>query len=218
MGQDADEADALQWWGSAASSAYWLVGEGGDVADTAGMFAAQFPGLKVWYTGYAWMLCEGGRHDEARGVVEQQGLRFDTVEDGSLPLCGTHQLAATAWELDDVEMAANLVPVLEKYVDKWSHYFLVPIGPVTWGLGAALSVLGEYDRAVPLVEDALAELLRHGFRDHAVHCSIHLAKILMKANRPGDAERAREVLLEARAQSDSVPAPRMVARIDALLG
>ena len=154
------------------------------------MFAAQYPGLQVWYTGYGWMLCEGDRHDEARAMIEAQGLRFETMEDGSLPLCGTHQLAAVAWELDDVEMAANLVPVLEKYVGRWSHYFLVPLGPVEWGLGAALSVLGETDRAVALVEEAVTKLVDNGFRDHAVHCRIHLARILLRADRPGDREHA----------------------------
>ena len=49
--------------------------------------------------------------DKAHAVVDAQNLRFDTVEDSSLPLCGTHQLAATAWELDEhAEMAANLIP------------------------------------------------------------------------------------------------------------
>jgi hypothetical protein len=126
-------------------------------------------------------------------------------------------LAATAWELNDAEMAAPLAAALEKYVGHWSHYFLFPIGPVSWGLGAALSVLGEFDRAVPLVEDALAELRDRGFHDHAVHCATHLARILLKADRPGDAARAREVLSVARAHAVTIPAPRLVARIDALL-
>ncbi len=198
MGQDANEADALQWWGSAASSVFWLMGEGGDVADTAGMFAAQFPGLLVWYTGYAWMLCEGGRHDEARAVVEAQGLRFNTVEDASLPLCGTHQLAAIAWELDDAEMAANLIPVLEKYVGHWSHYFLVPIGPVTWGLGA-VAVGGGRVRPGGAARRGRAGrvALAYGFHDHAVHCAIHLARILHEGEPPRRRRACREVLADA---------------------
>ena len=216
IGQDAGVVDALQWWGATASSAFWLMGEGGDMADAAGTFAYQFPGLPVWFSGYTWMLCEDGRHDQARAVIEEQGLRFNTLEDGSLPLCGTQQLASVAWELGDVEMAANLLPVLEKYADRWSHYFMVPVGPIVWGIGALASVLGDHDRAVTLVEEALAKLLDAGFVDHAVHCRMHLARILRTRGAAGDDARARQHLADARAHAESVPAPRMVAKIDEL--
>jgi AAA ATPase-like protein len=218
MGQDAGVIDALQWWGATASSAFWLVGEGGDMADAAGVFAYQFPGLPVWFSGYTWMLCEDGRQDQARAVIEEQGLRYNTLEDGSLPLCGTQQLASVAWELADIEMARNLMPVLEKYADRWSHYFMVPIGPIVWGIGALSSVLGDHDRAVTLMDDALARLLEAGFVDHAVHCRVHFARILRSRGADGDEARARQLLADGRAHAESVPAPRMVAKIDELLG
>jgi tetratricopeptide (TPR) repeat protein len=217
MGQDAGEADALQWWGAAASAVFWLVGEGGDVADTAGMFAAQYPLFRAWVTGHAWMLCEGGRHDEARAIVEAHGLRFVTLEDSNLPLTATQQLASLAWELEDPELARSLIPVLEKYAGCWAHYFLAPVGPVVWTLGAILSVVGEYDRAFLLLDEALQTLLDAGFRDHAAHCRIHTARTFLRRGEPGDRDRAEALLADARAQAESMPAPRLVERIDALL-
>jgi hypothetical protein len=217
MGQAAGEIDALQWWAAAAAGPFWLMAEGGDIADATGVFAAQYPGSPVWFIGWAWMLVEGGRRDEAQAVVEAHGLRHDAREDFSMPLTGTQQLAALAFELDDVEMARTVVPVLEKYVDRWPHYFLMPVAPATWGLGAALAVLGELDRAIELFDDSLTTLLDLGFRDHAVHCRIGLARVLLRRDGDGDAARARTLLADARAHAETIPAPRLVARVDALL-
>jgi tetratricopeptide (TPR) repeat protein len=217
MGQAAGEVDALQWWAAAAGGPYWLMAEGGDLADAAGVFAVQYPLSPVWFSGWAMTLVDGGRYDEARAVVEEHGLRNDALEDFSMPLTGTQQLAALCFELDDVEMARTVAPVLEKYLGCWPHYFLFPLSPASWGLAAALAVLGEHDRAVALFDDALAEVLGVRLFDHAAHCRIGLARVLLARNGDGDAARARELLAQARAHAESIPAPRLVARIDALL-
>jgi tetratricopeptide (TPR) repeat protein len=217
MGQDAGITDALQWWAAAGSGPLWLMADATVIADAAGVFAAQFPNHKIWYAGWALMLTEAGRRDEALAVIDTYGLREDTLEDRSLPLVGTAQLAVICFELDDVQLAELVAPVLEKYVGLWGHYFLYAVGPVAWSLGCALSVLGEYDRAIGLLEQALDDLLEVGFRDHAAHCRSGLARIVRRRNGPGDIERARSLLDEARAHAETIPAPKLVERIDQLL-
>ncbi len=216
MGQEAGEIDALQWWAAPASGFYWLMAQGGDIADAAGVFAQQYSGT-VWLTGWACMLIDGDRHDEARAVVDAHGLRSDALEDFSMPLVGTQQLALLAYDLDDVEIARLVAPVLEKYLGCWANYFLFPLSPVQWGLGVVMSVLGEHDRAVSLLEETLAVVLKVGMHDHAAQCRVGLARVLRKRDAPGDAGRAHDLLVEARAHAESIPAPRLVARIDTLL-
>jgi hypothetical protein len=216
MGQDAGQPDALVWWSAAASGPYWLTGTGGEMADAVGVLAAQ-TGASMWHTGHAVMLAEGGRMEEARAVVEENRLRDDIGEDEVMPLMAPQQLAFVAWSLDDVELARAVVPVLEKYPDRWSHYYVFPLSPTKWGLGAALTVLGEYDRAVSCFDDTLAVLLADGFADHVMQCRIGLATALLRRGADGDQSRAAEVLADARAHAESIPAPKVVERIDALL-
>ncbi len=198
MAQTSGEADGLQWWAAGAGGIYWGRRQGGDLADAIGVFAAEFPLLPVWHAGHAWLLCEGGRYDEATTVLEVHAFGPDPLVDEPLPLCGPFQLAMAAWDLDDVELARSLVDILGANIDRWPHYYVVIYGPATWSLGLVKSVLAEHDEAVALLEASLASLAAADFTSQLLLCRIDLGKALLRRGGPGDEERARELLVGAR--------------------
>jgi hypothetical protein len=191
--------------------------EADDIADAAGVFADQYPLAPSWRAGHAWLVADGGRLDEARAIVEEYHLRDRTLEDEALPLCGPHQLGCLAFCLDDVDLARGVVDVLTRHRDRWSHYFLATFGPAALTLGLVKSVLGEHDEAVALMGDALDLTEARGFLDFAGRMRLEFARVLLRRGADGDDDRAREQLAISRARGEQMPAPKLVARVDALL-
>jgi class 3 adenylate cyclase/DNA polymerase III delta prime subunit len=216
MAQESGERDGLQWWAATLNAITWARGEGGTLADAAGVFAQQYPLLPAWHSGHAWLLAEDGRFDEARAVLRAHNFGPRTLVDESLPLIGLFQLAYVTWLLDDAELAGLIVDELARYVGRWPHYYLATFGPVTWSLGLVKSVLGAHDEAVMWMDDALAHVAAAGFVNWVTMGRIDLAQILMRRGGPGDDERARTLLTTSRAEGIANDTPGVVARIDAL--
>jgi hypothetical protein len=75
----------------------------------------------------------------------------------------------------------------------------------------------DYDQAIPLIDDALAEVSGYEFRALMCLISFDLAEVLARRAAAGDGERAAQLLGQAREQAVEVGAGGLIERIDALI-
>jgi hypothetical protein len=179
------------------------------------VFAEQYPLARVWRTGQAWSLAEGGRIDEAREVVDAYALGSADLLIEPWPFVAAFHLAVATWHTGDAELAAKLAAELSPFRHCWSHYYLLVLGPLTWPLGLMHAVTGAHDVAVADLGEALAAVVDGRFPAYAALIGLHLAQVLIRRGAPGDRQRAGEVLAQARADAVLVGASGVVAAIDA---
>lgn len=215
-GQELGQPDAEQWFASTALGLLSNRGLGGLFADATEQYAQRYPLAVVWRTVKAWLLCDAGRLEEARAVLDTYHFDPEELLYEPWPYVPTGQLAMVAWTLQDVELGERVRAALLPYRGCWAHYYLIVWGPVSWLLGMATAATGALDDAVELVEEALAEVQRRDFAALVAQISHDLALILCERGSVADRERAAQLLVEARRHADRVGASGVVQRIDAL--
>jgi class 3 adenylate cyclase/tetratricopeptide (TPR) repeat protein len=207
------QSDGPEWWAAILSSITWLRGSAGELADAAADFAERYPLNTGWRTVQAWLLSEAGRADEARAVLVDYDLDPVALLGQPWPFMATAQLALAAWRLGDGELAQRIIDALAPYEQCWSHYIVFVVGPVRWSLGLAHATAGALDRAIELLETALADVRRQGCVAHAAVIAVDLAEVLLQH---GDRERAAQLLAEAREAAERIGAQPLVQRAAAL--
>jgi DNA-binding SARP family transcriptional activator/tetratricopeptide (TPR) repeat protein len=142
---------------------------------------------------------ELGREDEARRALDELAAA-DLVE---LPrdsewLFSLSVLAEMAAHLQDHDRAAILYGLLLPYARlNASNSGAGAIGSVSRYLGILASTMSRWDDAQSHFEDALAMNERMGARPWLAHTQNDYARVLFDRDRPGDRERAQELLDQA---------------------
>jgi predicted ATPase len=201
------QGEQAQRWSSAVSHGLQLYvlrrGQGrlGEIEELARRSAIDYPTYPVWRCVLANLLAELSSTDEARVELEAlaidgfSALPFDEEWDVSLCL-----LAETAARLGEPAHAATIYPLLLPYTDRVAFGFPdISLGPISRYLGLLAETTGRYDEAANHFEHALAMCQRLGARPWLVHAQEDFAQVLHTRGRPGDAERARDLLAEAHA-------------------
>jgi tetratricopeptide (TPR) repeat protein len=217
LGTELGQGDVDQWWGATALGLLWLRGENAPLADTVGEFARQYPLAPIWRCAHAWILTEAGRHEEARAVIDEHHLDAHQLIEEVFPFTGVFQLALAAFTLDDGATGATVIEALTPYRHCWAHYFTFVMGPITWALGMAYSVAGDHDAAIDLLEETHADLEQRGLRAHLPLLRIDLAIARRRRGTDDDLRRATTILTLARDAAESIGAPGVVRKVDALL-
>jgi class 3 adenylate cyclase len=215
LGLDAGEADAAQWAGALASNMAWIRGEKG-WADIVGSFADQYPLGQTWRAGHAFYLADDERLDEARAVLDRYELDVSVVRREPFPFEAAFLMAHIAHDLADRHLAERVAAEFTDHVDCWTHFHTGGNGPVTRDLGICALTVGEADRAVALLEDAIEKVTCHGYDGLLPRMRLELAEALLARAGTGDADRAAQLLDEVRAFAERSDAPGLVARADAL--
>ena len=213
MATELGQQDGPQWWAATVMGHSWLRGTIGALADSAAEFAAQYPLNPIWRGAQAWALCGAGRLDEAREIVHRYELDPRRMIGDVMPYTGTVQLALVAFLLGDEDLGAEAVEALEPYRERWAHYYLAVMGPVSWGLGLARAATGDLDGAVRDLDDALAALVSAGAAAHLPTLRLHLARVLRTRGAAGDAERASAELTTAVGEAGALGAPALVEQV-----
>ena len=185
----------------------------GELTDSIEAITRAVPDMFAWRGPLAWAYTQGGRTAEAR--AELALLRKDHF--AALPRdvnfdVGLAILAHVADELGDVELAADIEPVLRPLADLWIVFGIGigTLGPVAYSLGVCNLLAGRFDMAVGDFEAAIAKCRSMGARPYQAHASLRLARALVRRGAPGDAERAVTLEAEALAIAHELGMPRLL--------
>jgi len=137
------------------------------------------------------------RAEEARAAFEEfAAAGFETLpRDVHWPVAMA-QLAALCSSLDDRRRAGSLYALLAPYASRnLVHNSLrVYVGSASHFLGLLAELEGRHDKAVELLEVALAANLAMGSRAHAARTRGELGRCLARSRDPSKASRGRELL------------------------
>jgi class 3 adenylate cyclase/tetratricopeptide (TPR) repeat protein len=169
----------------------------------------------IYHGVQVWALADAGRSDEAMAILER--LRaphaFTGVpQDHHRPFTLCLLARATAL-LGDVVMAGELYDALQPF-RSLVNGLTIWWGPPTHELGALATTLGRYPEAEEHFADAVDRQDRIGSRGTVVHTRIAWADMLRLRNGPGDTERSRSLLHEAKAGAAALDLPHLEARVD----
>jgi DNA-binding CsgD family transcriptional regulator/tetratricopeptide (TPR) repeat protein len=164
-------------------------------------------------------LCDLGRLDEARALFEQLAAgEFAAFPKDSEWLFALTLLAEAAEVLGDRDRALVLYRLLAPYAELVALAASeVSVGPVSRPLGILATLLGHHDDAAGHFEDATACTQRMGALPWLAHTQQAYARMLAGRGRPGDRERAVELLTSALEACERLGMAVLAGRVTALL-
>ncbi len=128
-------------------------------------------------------------------------------------------LAGVAADLEAPELARRVAPALDAIGERvlsWGVMSPAWQGPTSGVRGVVHRLLGEHERAVDSLEDALETVLAMDGRACAVRLRYELARALLGRASPGDVARAGRLAAEAREEAERLGMTVLAARIDRL--
>jgi class 3 adenylate cyclase/tetratricopeptide (TPR) repeat protein len=198
IGTDGGEPDARVYYGAHLLIASWQRGTMGELIPLIEQMVADNPGIPTLMSALAMAHVEEDRRAEARHLLEEFA-----AADFELPLVpvwlpGMADYAEAAIECDDPRCAGPLFDRLAPWADQFvTDGGASASGPVTHYLGGLATVLGRYDDADAYFTRAAAFNERANAKFFAARTHLSWGKMLAERNAPGDAERARELLIKA---------------------
>lgn len=165
------------------------------------------------------MLCDLGRLDQARALFDQLAAgEFAAFPKDSEWLSALTLLAEAADALGDRDRALTLYQQLAPYAELVALTASeVSLGPVSRPLGILASLVGRHDDAAGHFEDAIARTQRMGARPWLAHAQHAYARLLAQRGRPGDRERAIELLTSALEAGEELGMAVLAGRVTGLL-
>jgi tetratricopeptide (TPR) repeat protein len=159
---------------------------------------AEFPTRPLFRCLLARLLTELGDEDGARFVFEELATgRFAVIPVNNDLLLSLSHLAEVAWLLRDADRGAVLHGLLLPYRGLVVDTLETSTGAVDRYLGLVALTTGDLDTAELHLHDALHLNTRIGARPWAARTRADLAALLLARDRPGDRERAAELLAAA---------------------
>src|SRR5262249_5199208 len=127
-------------------------------------------------------------------------------------------LAETCAALREAPRADWLYRTLRPFGGQWVMWTdAICLGPIAYFLGLLARTMGRFDEGSRHFEDALASSERAGARPYVARTQLEYAVLLLERAAPGDAERARTLLAEARTIAGALGMAGVGARAAALL-
>lgn len=197
VGTKSGQPDAFQFYGSQLMYIRWMQGRLGELVPLISRVAENAP-LPVYNAVLAAAHLDAGDETVARALLEEgASTAFEMPEDQAW-FDGIVTYARTVFELRQVQYAAMLMERLQPFHEQVPHNALLPQEPVAMYLGALATVLRHFEEAEGYFEEA-AELNRRGeMRFAETHTYMLWGRMLRQRCGPGDAERARKLLGQAR--------------------
>ena len=202
IGEAAHGANATQGW---AAQQFLLAAQRGEVAGFAPFvadLAEQYPTMPVWKAALSQCLVNADDSDGARAAARSAFV------DGELPLrqsatwyTAVAQLAEVAWSLDDEELAARLLPLVEPIAERVAitGMGVICLGHLSRSHGQVLATLGRTDPAIEALTEAIARSRACGFAPFLARALEERATLLDRRDAPGDQDAARRDHTEAAA-------------------
>jgi hypothetical protein len=135
------------------------------------------PGVAPFRLAYAITCLSVDREDEAQAIL-RQGVddQFTRVPVDWLWMTTVTGYAVLAVELQDVEAATQLYPILEPFAGEVAFSGVTSQGPISAYLGKLASVMSRHDDADAYLRRALDVTLAFGWRYHQATTLVALAR------------------------------------------
>ncbi|HEV8623900.1 MAG TPA: AAA family ATPase [Acidimicrobiia bacterium] len=198
LGQSTGQPDAAQYPAVHLFIIRFDQGRLGELEARLAERVAAVPGLPTLRAYLALLLCELDRSDEALEHFELlagdnfTGVPRDPPWILAMPMC-----AAVCASLGDRARASVLFDLLEPYASQLVFTAGGSLGAVAYYLAMLAATSGNFDEAERRFADAAATHERIGAPTWLARTRLEWARMLINRGRPGDAERARELLGQA---------------------
>jgi class 3 adenylate cyclase/tetratricopeptide (TPR) repeat protein len=160
--------------------------------------AEQFPSIPAYRAGLAAANLDAGDEAAAQELIDEAAAHSFSMPEDSAWFDGIVYYARVVIELQLRAHGERLIELLVPFRDQVPHDGVVPHPPVATYLGGLATVAGRYEEAESYFEQA-AELNTRGEMGFAgAQTNMYWGRMLCARNGPGDADRARELLEQAR--------------------
>jgi len=199
IGTDCGQPDAVTFYGSQLLIVRHQQGRLRECVPMIAAVASEMSAMPYYLGAVAAAKMDAGDEGEALALLESASVDgFETLPMGIAWLDGLIAYCEVAIELRAVGPAAQLHQLLAPYHRQVGFNGLMPHEPVSMYLGALASVLGHYDEADAYFVES-TELNTSGRRDFAqVRTDLAWGRMLADRGKPGDRDRARELLEKSR--------------------
>ena len=195
LGMDGGQPDAPVAFGMQMLMVSLWRGTMGDLVPLIDQAIKDNPGLQVFRAALALAHSEGGHHDEA-----QRELRSFAESGFKLPMDVTWLTGMTAYataviESNAVDLAGPLFEILSPYAGQWHYSDVAAAGPVSRTVGGLATLLGRFDDAHDYLSTAASSSKLAGAKFFTAWTDLYQSRMLMARDAPGDAEKARPLLM-----------------------
>jgi hypothetical protein len=202
VGTDSGQPDAFAFYGTQLLGARLEQGRLGELTSLIAQLASDNPRITAYHAALCLAHLEAGESVEALELLHGRATDgFASVNHDTAWLDAMANYAKTAIELQAAGPAVFLMAVLEPFHDQIPFEGLLSQEPVATHLGGLAAMLGLHDRAEAYLEEAAALNARGGMRFAEAYTNLLWGRMLRTRGGPGDAERARALLEQARSSA-----------------
>jgi tetratricopeptide (TPR) repeat protein len=198
VGTAGGQPDALAFYGVQLMSTRDEQGRLGELVSLVADAAEQNPSIPTFRAVLAAAHLDAGNEAAARELVEEAATHSFSLPDDSAWFDGMAYYARVVIELRLSAHGEALITRLAPFRDQVPHNGLNPQAPVSTFLGGLATVVERFEEAESYFEQA-AELNTRGEMKFAeAHTNMLWGRMLRPRSGPGDADRARQLLEQAR--------------------
>ncbi len=198
IGTASGQPDAVAFYGSQLMYIRYMQGRLAELIPLITEVADQNPSVPSFRAALAVAYLEGGDEIAAGQIIDEAASgAFSFAED----ISWHDTMALYSWVAIELHNGAHAEPLFERLAPfHWQvpHDGIIPLGPIAMYLGGLATVLGRYDEAERYFEEA-AELNGRGrMRFSEAQTDLLWSRMLSTRGEPSDADRARDLLEQAR--------------------
>ncbi len=201
IGQRAQEGpNAAMWFGAQLNAVRQAQGRLGELEAGTKSFVGQYPAVPAWRCALANLYSQLGREAEARKEFERLAESdFDDLPQDGNWLIGISLLCGVCAFLGDTRRAAILYDLLLPFAGQNVVIGLAVscVGSASLYLGIVAGTMCRWEEAEEHFEDALDSNARLGARPSVAQTQRVYAGMLLARDKPGDREKALELLTQA---------------------
>jgi len=198
VGTAGGEPDAFAFFGAQLMQTRYEQGRMGELVSLIADTAEQNPSIPAFRAALAAAHLDAGDEAAARELVDEAAAHSFSLPEDSAWFDGIFCYARVVIELQLRAHGEGLIELLVPLRDQVPHNGLIPQPPVATYLGALATVVGRYEEAESYFEQAAELNARGEMRFAEAETNMYWGRMLRARNGPGDANRARILLGQAR--------------------
>jgi class 3 adenylate cyclase/tetratricopeptide (TPR) repeat protein len=198
MATASGQPDAFALYGVQLMQTRYEQGRMGELVSLIADTAEQNPSMPAFRAALAAAHLDAGDEAAARGLVDEAAADSFSLPEDSAWFEGIFCYARVVIELQLRAHGERLIELLVPFRDQVPHNGLIPQPPVATYLGGLATVAGRYEEAESYFEQAAELNTRGEMRFAEAETNMYWGRMLRARNGPGDTDRARELLEQAR--------------------
>ena len=210
VGTAGGQPDAFAFYGIQLMQTRHEQGRGAELVSLIADAAEENPSMPAYRGVLAAALLDAGDEAAARELVDEAATHSFSLPEDNAWFDGMVHYAKVVIELQLRAHGEPLIKLLVPFGDQVPHNGLIPQPPVATYLGGLATVVGRYEEAESYFEQAAELNARGAMRFAEAETNMYWGRMLRERNGPGDADRARILLQQARESA----AARGYARVE----